>query len=53
MSRRRTERPASSAYITPEGAKALNEEFDRLWNVERPRVTQEVADAAASRARNA
>ena len=33
--------------ITPEGARRLAEELDRLWNVERPRVTREVADAAA------
>jgi transcription elongation factor GreB len=43
-------RPGSgprSNYITPEGYKALREELDQLWTVERPRVTQEVADAAA------
>ena len=34
-------------YITPEGAKRLRTELDHLWTVERPRVTQEVADAAA------
>jgi len=34
-------------YITPEGAKKLRAELDHLWTVERPRVTQEVADAAA------
>jgi transcription elongation factor GreB len=34
-------------YITPEGAKRLRAELDQLWTVERPRVTQEVADAAA------
>jgi transcription elongation factor GreB len=34
-------------YITPEGAKRLRSELDQLWTVERPRVTQEVADAAA------
>ena len=33
--------------ITPEGAQRLAQELDRLWNVERPRVTREVADAAA------
>src|SRR5262245_2637875 len=33
--------------ITPEGAKRLAQELDQLWNVERPRVTREVADAAA------
>jgi transcription elongation factor GreB len=34
-------------YITPEGAKKLRAELEQLWTVERPRVTQEVADAAA------
>jgi transcription elongation factor GreB len=36
-----------SRYITPDGAKKLRAELDQLWTVERPRVTQEVADAAA------
>src|SRR5262252_1150611 len=35
------------SYITPEGARKLRAELDQLWTVERPRVTQEVADAAA------
>ena len=39
--------PARKAYITPAGAKKLRSELDQLWSVERPRVTQEVADAAA------
>ncbi|MFC1585208.1 transcription elongation factor GreB [Fibrobacterota bacterium] len=34
-------------YITPEGAQKLQEELDTLWKVERPRVTQAVAEAAA------
>ena len=34
-------------YITPEGAAKLQAELAQLWNVERPRVTQEVSDAAA------
>ena len=34
-------------YITPEGEKKLQDELDYLWNVERRKVTQEVADAAA------
>ena len=34
-------------YITPEGAERLRAELERLWKVERPRVTREVADAAA------
>ena len=33
--------------ITPEGARKLQDELDQLWNVERPRVTQEVSEAAA------
>lgn len=34
-------------YITPEGLQKLRLEVDQLWRVERPKVTQEVADAAA------
>ncbi len=34
-------------YITPEGARRLSEELDRLVTVERPKTVQEVADAAA------
>jgi transcription elongation factor GreB len=48
MSRKRTERPPSSPYITPEGAKKLNDEFDHLWNVDRPRVAEAVRIAAAN-----
>ena len=39
--------PRRTAYITAEGAKKLRAELDELWTVERPRVTQQVADAAA------
>ena len=39
--------PSRSRYITREGALKLRAELDQLWTVERPRVTQEVADAAA------
>ena len=39
--------PVKKSYITPEGAKKLRSELEQLWTVERPRVTQEVADAAA------
>ena len=39
--------PPAKSYITPDGAKKLRAELDQLWTVERPRVTQEVADAAA------
>jgi transcription elongation factor GreB len=37
----------SARYITPQGARRLREEMEHLWTVERPRVTQEVSDAAA------
>jgi len=39
--------PSKKIHITPEGARRLQEELDRLWRVERPRVTREVAAAAA------
>ncbi len=45
--RDRKPRPKSSNYITPDGAKRLRDELEQLWTVERPRVTNEVADAAA------
>ena len=35
------------SYITPEGAAKLQQELRELWNSERPRVTREVAEAAA------
>src|SRR5512134_996057 len=35
------------SYITPDGAKKLRTELEQLWTVERPRVTREVAAAAA------
>jgi transcription elongation factor GreB len=41
------DRPVKKSYITPDGAKKLRSELEQLWTVERPRVTQEVADAAA------
>src|SRR5262249_55412555 len=48
MSTRDRPAPAKrSPHITPDGAKKLRAELDQLWTVERPRVTQEVADAAA------
>jgi transcription elongation factor GreB len=37
----------SRTPITPEGARRLREELERLWTVERPRVTEEVSAAAA------
>jgi transcription elongation factor GreB len=36
-----------AAYITPSGYRRLQEELEHLWKVERPRVTNEVAVAAA------
>src|SRR5579859_6913136 len=36
-----------SAYVTAEGFRALQAELDHLWKVERPKVTNEVAVAAA------
>jgi transcription elongation factor GreB len=39
--------PKRSGYITRGGAAKLRAELDQLWTVERPRVTQVVADAAA------
>ena len=47
MSRYRPPAAKQSSYITPEGARKMREELDALWLGERPRVTQEVADAAA------
>lgn len=38
---------AGQNYLTPEGAKKLQEELRELSAVERPRVVTEVADAAA------
>jgi len=38
---------ARSPYITPEGSKKLRDELDHLWRVERPKVTEAVAKAAA------
>ncbi|HTE52744.1 MAG TPA: transcription elongation factor GreB [Kofleriaceae bacterium] len=45
--RDRVKRPPSSGYITPEGARRLRAELNQLWTVERPRVTQQVSEAAA------
>ena len=39
--------PSKSNYITAEGFQELQRELDLLWRVERPRVTREVAVAAA------
>ena len=40
-------RPRISNYITVEGEQRLRDELNHLWRVERPIVTQQVADAAA------
>ena len=47
MSRYEPPRAKQSGYITPEGARKMREELEQLWLVERPKVTQEVSDAAA------
>lgn len=47
MGRFRTPAPAASKYITPEGERRLREELTQLWRLERPKVTQAVAEAAA------
>ena len=40
-------RTGGSAYVTEGGFRALHAELDHLWKVERPKVTNEVAAAAA------
>jgi transcription elongation factor GreB len=47
MHREQTGPSHSSKYITKEGAERLRKELNELWRIERPRVTQAVADAAA------
>jgi transcription elongation factor GreB len=47
MGRFRTPVPAGSKYITLEGERRLRQELEQLWRLERPRVTQAVAEAAA------
>jgi transcription elongation factor GreB len=39
--------PPRSNYITPEGAQRLRDEVKYLWEVDRPRVTEAVSEAAA------
>ncbi|WP_145924401.1 transcription elongation factor GreB [Microbulbifer aggregans] len=46
MGRWRPPRPRGSRYITPEGARRMREEVKHLWEVERPRVTNAVSEAA-------
>ncbi|MEZ5523490.1 MAG: transcription elongation factor GreB [Pseudomonadales bacterium] len=47
MGRYRAPRKPGSNYITPLGRRRLQEEFDELWRVKRPQVTQAVSEAAA------
>lgn len=47
MARYRPPRPASSKYITPEGAATLKQELEHLWRTKRPAVTKAVSEAAA------
>jgi transcription elongation factor GreB len=47
MSRYRPPERPGSRFITPAGHRRLKAELDELWRVERPRVTQAVAEAAA------
>src|ERR1700736_1659902 len=47
MSRLAQAAPAGSKYITPQGARRLRLELERLWREERPRVCLAVAAAAA------
>ncbi|MGH8325750.1 MAG: transcription elongation factor GreB [Steroidobacteraceae bacterium] len=47
MGRFRPPATPGSKYVTPEGERRLRAELDALWRVERPRVTQAVAEAAA------
>src|SRR6202047_1033257 len=47
MSRLAQAAPAGSKYITPQGARRLRLELERLWRDERPRVCQAVTAAAA------
>ena len=45
--RTRPDESGKPSFITPEGYRRLEEEAERLWNVERPRMAQAVATAAA------
>src|SRR5215475_11039618 len=40
-------RPRGTQHITPEGYRALHAELKRLWEIERPKITDEVSAAAA------
>ena len=47
MSRYRPPPTPKSKYLTAEGEQKLKAELHQLWKVERPQVTQSVAEAAA------
>ncbi|HUI47028.1 MAG TPA: transcription elongation factor GreB [Nitrospirota bacterium] len=47
MSRYRPPQKPGSKYITPEGKKRMNDEFEYLWHTKRPEVTAALAAAAA------
>ncbi len=47
MGRWRPPQTPSSPYITAEGARALREELQRLWKIERPEVVKALSAAAA------
>ena len=47
MSRYRPPPASKSKYLTAEGEQKLKAELHQLWKVERPQVTQSVAEAAA------
>src|SRR5258708_15716110 len=40
-------KPKGTQHITPEGFRAIQAELKRLWEVERPKITEEVSVAAA------
>lgn len=46
MGRWRPPREKGSPYITEAGAHALTEELKELWKIERPKVTNDVHEAA-------
>jgi transcription elongation factor GreB len=47
VSRYRPPQQAGSKFVTAAGFARLKDELEQLWRVERPRVTQTVAEAAA------
>src|SRR3984885_15319059 len=47
MVRYRAPQIPGSQFITPAGIARLRAELEQLWRIERPRVTQQVQDAAA------